>query len=223
MSIFALTPSLDGYVSNLFQTTWVAVHDATSGTDVDKTSVSAVIRAEEPAGETFHMARFFLVFDLSTISGSAMLASDAVTLVTNITSITATGDDYKTLHLVSSTQASNTDLVLGDFDQRGSTNWATPVVGAVGSNTLTLNTTGRSALQSAFGGYFKMCIIMKYDFDNTDPAVGDGRIGSIDTVDNATPGNRPTLNFVNLDVQSAENWAEPGFTSYRIKDEVVGY
>lgn len=190
MATLTATPSLDGFVDKLFQASWAAARDAATGDNVDKTSVTASLRAEEPAGGTFHVSRMFMVFSLASLPAGTIINS--ATLSVFASSISAGSNNAKTLNLVSSTQASQTDLVLADFDQRGSTAFASEFVAAAGANTFTLNASGITQLTNALGGNVMFAIIMKYDFDNTDPPVEDGRL-SLDTVESATESQRPTL------------------------------
>lgn len=194
MAQYTGNPTLDGYVDKLFETSWANARDAATGDSADKTATTASLRAEEPAGGTFHVSRMFLVFSLSAIPATATITS--ATLALTASSVTGSGDSI-TAMVVESTQASTADLVTADFDQRGSTQLSDEVVMTNAQKTFTFNASGIAFLQSKIGLNAMLANIAKYDFNNTDPAVADGR-WDIDTVDHGTAGNRPllTINYI---------------------------
>ena len=181
------TPTLDGHLSMLSQTTWAAARGSTSATENDTTSTTATVRAEQAVADVYHVSRVFLTFSLSSIPNGAVIQSS--TLAVNAQNVVASDANLKTAHLVESTQASSSSLANGDIDNYGTTNFATPIELATGSNTFTLNTDGINYLKTKLGSNAVLCIMMKKDFDNTSPSVGDGR-SDLNTVETST---KPTL------------------------------
>lgn len=160
---------VDGQVTNLGPSVdWSVIHDATAGTSADDSSVilGAEILADTVSNKWGRLIRVFLLFDTSILSGSTVSAASLGMYVTSKTS-----DFGGNLDLVTSSPASNTSLVVGDFDQLGTTLQATSLAlsGLTTSayNVFTLNATGLSNV--SLGGVSKFGLRISADTANTAP------------------------------------------------------
>ena len=123
--------SVDGTV-NGSDVTWATVRDATSGDDgaedtgVDTNQILRAPQASLSAG-VYYIARSFVLFDTAAIPDTDTISAATLSLFGTST----VGDaDTTNVDIVSSTPASNTALVAGDFDQIGSTVFADKALSA---------------------------------------------------------------------------------------------
>ena len=177
----------DGNVYNDNAGTWATVKGLTTGTaagGADPVNVYASMLVSRSIG------RIFLPFDTSTLPDNAIVS--AATVQFNVTSIASSNG---TLHAVQTTQADPTSLAAGDFDNiAGSSSTMTSggsvAVSSTGSKTITLDATGLTWISKT--GYTLLALVEDRDLTNTDPSPSDYRF-SVNTNENATPGNRPLL------------------------------
>jgi len=142
-------PSLDGWVERDFEATYADAHDATSGEYSNYTEASFTWASLQNRSGTpdFSISRSFFLFDTSALSDTATISSATLSIVFfNVTD--TNGND--SLSIVSSNPASNTSLVNDDFDQLGTTKFATDKTLASLSEdayaNFALNATGISAI-----------------------------------------------------------------------------
>lgn len=138
------TTSVDGRVRNN-DAVWATSHDAVDGLTVADSEATADTGQSALIGGQYYISRGFFLFDTSSIA-------DGDTIDSAIFSLQPTakrngdndGDDY--INVYTTTPASNTALVLGDFDQIGTTAQATAIdIGSITTGALndwTLNATG---------------------------------------------------------------------------------
>ena len=184
------TTSVDGQVQNSGSfTTWATVRGATAGNSVnDNGTPGAVLNSfNSPA---YVLSRVFLLFDTSAFDDLTDI--DSATLWVSIVSVgNPDNDGNDLLGLFTSTPASNTALVTGDFDQVGGTLLATAVdmTGLSGSHTFTLNATGISNISKT--GVSKFSLRLGYDYLNHDP-VGSSSV-TVSLADTAGTSSDPRL------------------------------
>lgn len=171
---------VDGYNQNEpGENTWATIHDATAGTAVSvvATKIFIVIQPGPTSGKWGRITRSFILFDTSAISDTDTLDSAVLSLY-GATVITE-GDYGNGINIYSSTPASNDDIVVGDFDQVGTSAFATAIPRASFStsayNDFTLNATGEAAVD--FTGISKFSMRWVNDANNSEPTweSGEGR------------------------------------------------
>ena len=138
---------------------WDTTHNASVGVAVDDTRVTLRIRSGVTGGGNFAIQRAFAGFyNLTDMVGDSIDSATWDGYVTLITNDENDGDDF--IGIVQATPASNTALVVGDFDQCGTVD--TPTEGAtridLGSltasvyNPFTMTATGLGWLETARDG-----------------------------------------------------------------------
>jgi hypothetical protein len=107
--------SVDGWIESN-QTGWDTAHDASAGTTADDSGAYVYARSQL-SGSLGIIYRGFMLFDTSAI-GSDTVSAATLSLEGGLKVNTDNdGDDF--IAIVSSTPASNTAIVTGDFDQCG--------------------------------------------------------------------------------------------------------
>ena len=132
-------------------------------------SNASVIAANDLNGANYLVGRGFMPFDTSALGGGATVTAGNIEFYGFDSRDTTTDDTFQ---LVQSTQANNTSLVQGDFDQAGTTGGGTS--GAYSTvttgqyNTLiTLNATALTWINTT--GYTPLAMRATGDLDNTTP------------------------------------------------------
>ena len=164
--------TVDGNVDdNVGSTTWATVHDETAGTRAQPSSTVNWCCYADLISTTYYIGRHFFLFDTSSIA-----AGDTVNSA--VFSVKARSDadggpslsnvNTTSVILVQSTPASNTDLVVGDYDQLGAVNGGSFLLSAVvqgAYNDITLS--NNSWITK--GGITKLGTRNSRDFDNSAP------------------------------------------------------
>jgi hypothetical protein len=164
--------------------TWSAYRDATVGTQTtnldDGASAGEAIEIGRNNSGWEDFRRVIVLFDASSIPSGATIDSATYSFVA-----TAKGDNATTpqsIALVSSSPASNTELVAEDYDQLGTTLLATAkTISSITAdsstyNDMALNAAGLSYIQTAIGasGIIKLGLRMESDRANSEPSFGSG-------------------------------------------------
>lgn len=159
----------DGYVRNS-GLTWSTVQSASTGTFVDSTSASQTCALTTFLAPNYYIDRGFFPFDTSSLGASAdVTAADF--------KVYSSGkiDNGGSIHLVQTSQASNTTLTTSDFGSVGGTNGATPkTIASVtinSYNTWSLNATGLGFIVKT--GFTKLGLRASKDFNNVAPTAQD--------------------------------------------------
>jgi hypothetical protein len=169
------TTSVDGRILNADDDEpWATVHDATAGTSVSDSGTSANaarILAAPNTDRWDQIARSAFLFDTSALTAAATVSS--ATLAIYGANIASPGDGLfasPTAGIVSATPASNTALATADFDQFGTTDFATRLTTWSTSdyNTFTLNAAGLAAI--SLTGITKTGLRVGPDIDDSPPA-----------------------------------------------------
>jgi hypothetical protein len=190
--------SVDGWVYYDTQAggSWAEAHDAASGTAVNDTADNSIIaNSQEVSGASnrYQIVRGFFLFDTSGMPDTDTIDSATLSVkVTEVDNQDTTGPDY--INIYTTTPASNTALVTGDFDQIGTTAQATAIdLGdiSVATTTWTLNATGLGNIDKT--GITKFGMREGHDVEDTPIADNArNRIG-VNTADLAGTANDPTL------------------------------
>ena len=130
--------SVDGLVDdNTGSLVWATVHDATAGTRSRPSQTVDWCMYADLITLTYYIGRFFALFDTSSIGATSTVNSavysvkarsdaDGGPLVSDV--------NTTSVILVQTTPASNTDLVIGDYDQMGTTSGGSIALSAVVQN-----------------------------------------------------------------------------------------
>ncbi len=144
------TSSVDGavrYRTGAGGVLWDTIHDAEDGTGAVPSQASECgffLRGAISENRWRSLYRGFLLFDTSELPDKAVISSAILSIYGQ-----GKGDDLNclpTVNIYTSTPASDVDLVVGDYDQVGTTPLSTAISFAnwdiFGYNAFTLNTTG---------------------------------------------------------------------------------
>src|SRR3989344_2321566 len=110
----------DGIVSIFGEATWDGAHDATDGDNADYTGTVTRVSIFKALTGEFEIRRTFFPFDTSSLPDTDVISS--ATFSAWATTVSAVGDNDGLDYIVPvgpTSQASNTELVVGDFDQAG--------------------------------------------------------------------------------------------------------
>lgn len=192
----AETTSVDGnvYIDGVNET-WATIRARSAGGTAVTTATNptcAHIQASATTNQWATLARGFFLFDTSAIAANQVVTAATFSLYgqANVNQFAGL-----TLCLVASTPASNTDLVVGDFDQVGAVEFSTTrptlPLATDAYTDFTLNAAGRAAI--AKGGITKFAVRISSDFDDSPPtwASGQETYASVYNADNGS--NKPKL------------------------------
>lgn len=150
--------------------TWSTTRDATAGTAKNTTADSIIFMRARLVTDSYRVTRGFFLFDTSALTSSANIS--AATFSIAGTGTATADDDVSTIHIVSSTPAANTTLALEDYDQVGSTSFASL---AMASWVTTLDTYNGFALNASGLANISKTGVSKFatrnsrDLDNSAP------------------------------------------------------
>lgn len=153
--------TVDGYVERGVVGTedWSTKRDAASGTNTDATStgISVLILADNTTDNYDRIRRIIMTYDTSSLGSGATISAAQISLYGVFKLNTLSGQD--SLDICESTPASNNDLVVGDYNQLGTTSFGTLTYASMSTtayNDITLNSSGEANISktgiSKFGG-----------------------------------------------------------------------
>lgn len=140
----------------LTNNTWATVHDAVDGASCNNAATSDKMFQCAFITPTYYFYRGFFPFDTSGLNDIASISATVFSVVNNDRHNTS-----ETVDVVQSTQGSNTNLVLGDFDQLGTTVGGNKVLSTFSNDDttydgITLNATGISWVSKT--GFTKLAV-----------------------------------------------------------------
>ena len=165
------TVSVDGYCSN-DQATWAAARSGTASSSInDDITQGVFVQNRKVSASQWIVNRAFFLFDTSALTASASISAATFGVVPH-DGAGSTLTDTMTLRIVSSTPASNTAIVVEDFDQIGSVVFASMLASdyvGTGSayNIFTLDANGRANISKT--GISKFGAVGSMDIDNVEP------------------------------------------------------
>ena len=184
------TTSVDGFLNRNDQPSWA---DTRNGTTANFLGADLVVRSGV-IGSLYFIIRSFILFDTSSISDGATIDSATVSVY-----VYGTGDgqheDNTTMEIVQVNPASNTTLIVDDYDNLtfisgGSLGFGNFIgSGNVGYHDLTLNATGLTWIDKT--GITKLGLITGLDLNNIAPT-GRNNANELSSAD--TAGTSKTLN-----------------------------
>lgn len=183
--------SVDGWI-NKIDGTWATAHDATSGDTASPSGAQIATRVAYDA-INYTIWRGAMLFDTSAIPDDATIDS-AILSIWVVTKYTQNNDSVQ--RLVTTTPASNTDIVLADYDQFGTVAQANDIAIADTTtgqyNDFTLNATGKGNISKT--GISKFGIReVTYDISNVAPASGGSDGIDYYSADQTETANDPKL------------------------------
>src|SRR3990167_9304293 len=172
--------SVDGVIQNDpgGATDWATARGAADGTGAfDATANTQFVRSSVSAGDYLNYRSFYL-FDTSALADNENITAATFSLAGSAGATVDT--DVTNATVVSSSPASNTALVIGDYDQVGTTSFGTITlanwVNTDGTyNDITLNSSGITNISKT--GISKFGTVSGRDFSNSAPT-GDNRINA---------------------------------------------
>lgn len=170
---------------------WATFHDASIGTAVDNGGDSYRMGMSASSNLFSSIGRYFFSLDLTTMGAGATIIGTP-TWTFKITNMALTTIPSQSISLANSTFATANQLITDDYDQAGTTRYATDKTVAslgVGLHSFSFNSTGIAALESSAGGVIKMSSRLASDLDNSQPSWVAGAQIQIyfDHAENATP------------------------------------
>jgi hypothetical protein len=184
------TTTIDGVTATSGRATWADAHDAADSDIIGTTNLSTVCVRSTLAG-TYAIGRSFFLFDTSALGSGATVTAATLSLASEAASNTSA--DSTTVEIVSATPASNTSLSTADYDQIGSTSFASMTFGASGTwsgvdgayNDFTLNASGLANISVT--GISKFAARAGIDLSNTAATgINENRCYYADTAGNAS-------------------------------------
>ena len=179
---------------------YLTAHDAASSNVVDYTSATAgdVGPGQALSGGLYYVGRVFLPADTSAITSVATIVAGGNSV--NFYPGSIRNVDSVTLNIVTTTQASTSSLVAGDFAQTGTTVNGSATFASLTAaqiNTVTLNSTGDGNINKT--GFTKFGFRLAEDISST-PPTGDsndfGGAGQLSMSEHATSAQRPYLTII---------------------------
>lgn len=155
------------------ETVWATVRNATAGTSSsDGAAEDYFCRTQLSGGSFYVIYRGFFLFDTSSLPDATTITAATISLWAT----TVTNTDSPDLDIVSSSPASNTAIVNADYDQVGSTVYASTAIASLSTgayNIFTLDSNGIANITKT--GVSKFGTRVSRDTDDTAPT-GDNRV-----------------------------------------------
>lgn len=191
--------SVDGRVQyGADPATWATIHDALTGTFVDDNTdyLNAYVQASATANKWNNIFRSLELFDTSPLPDDAAITA---TTLTNYGYSASTGLGAHYLNIYSSTPASNTQIVVADYDMVGTTPFATQIqttswnIGDPGNpNDFIFNADGRAAISKT--GISKFSLRVVCDATNSEPGWASAQVaGGVAWASDKGNGYKPKL------------------------------
>ena len=184
---------VDGRNRTAVQLTWIAAHDAATGDFASATETGDFVGDRTFNATDFNIARLLVLFTTSTI-GTDTITSATFSLANTASAKTDT--DASSMHVVASTPSTNSDVVVADFDQFGTTSFGSKTILSwtdtdTTYNDITLNATGIAAIATA--GTTKFGVRSGMDMTNTTPTIPGGNRVFVYFADQAGTATDPKL------------------------------
>lgn len=171
----------DGYVRyvNVSSPAWASVITQTDGTSTSHTDTegSNPVAGFSAEASPVTFGRHFEAYDTSTLADNAVISAATITKYLN--DLTVGNADTQSYNYFEGTQASTSELVLGDMDAHGTTAWATAIAytslslganPAWTANIWTLNASGIAGISKT--GFTKFCFRNSADYNAVAPTSG---------------------------------------------------
>lgn len=173
----------EGRIQSSNDVVWANVRGATSG-GASMTEVAVYVAT------TYNIIRSFFPIDTSSLTSSAVISAATFKLYRDDAVYAFSNQDSQSVHVVQTSQASNTTLDGADYDNLtftdgGSFTYASTSNGAY--STINLNATGLTWVNKS--AHTNLGVIASADLNNSAPTVGTSLIGFQDNGD----ANPPTL------------------------------
>ena len=164
------TTTIDGMIVRDETDNWANIRSASSGSYLyDTFGEGGLFITAKKDGNNFRIDRCFILFDTSSLTAGAVISSAVISLFGVEKGESDPG--FSSQYVVSSSPASNTTLVVGDYDQVGSTSYSNKSYANYSTsayNDYALNSNGLDAISKANVSKYGWRIYA--DFENTEPA-----------------------------------------------------
>ena len=176
------TTTVDGRIYTDGKASWTLARDAANGDVAEPSNTADSISTNNFAG-TYGVQVGFYLFDTASLPDTDTISS--ATLNINRDGSTVTNADTTSYVAVETNPASNTDLVVGDFDSRVFTDLGNLALSSVGAgyNVITLNATGLTKISKT--GVTKLGMTTLLDVNNSAPTGLNGTGASMLFAENA--------------------------------------
>ena len=158
--------SVDGFVKSAVNSSWATVHDAASGVNSYDALAAETYPLSRHNGTAYDIYRSFILFDTSSIPDGDTIDSAILSMYT-LNVVDGSNDAQSYIVIVSSSPASNTAIVNGDYNQVGSIDFGKVDMTIQSINTytdFTLNTSGIANISKT--GISKFGAREGHDFEN---------------------------------------------------------
>lgn len=190
--------TVDGAIHNdTAAATWATIHDASEGQYVSPSETTLYAARLESDADTKYptMVRSIFLFDVSALPAGATITGVTVGFYG-----TAVSDGFgsQSLSLVGSTPASDTNVVVGDYDQFGTTKYASDIaftsLATSQYNIFTMNAAGISYVETAVAadGIVKLGLRLACDVANSAPG-GASKVTNFQCYASDNGSNEPYL------------------------------
>ena len=195
------TSSVDGWVGrdSFGGESWANIRAVASEAQDSLNLGQVLISGDNISGRWDQVKRSIMTFDLSSMPAGAAILSATLTVISLGGQGGAFGSDAVLCAINS--LASETGLVVGDWDNFGSVDFADRVAASAWPTsgdpyTFTLNDAGVTHLGSAAGGIARFGLMISYDIDDIEPTWADATDGII-----FSTAEHPTLDAPALTVE----------------------
>lgn len=196
------TSTVDGYLSQVTNVSWADGHDAATADNAYDDLTNLEIYTGRTSTGNWAFKRGVFLFDTSSV-GSDTISSANLDLYNIISKINQVDDGLDYLAVVSSAPASNTALVVGDFDSFGTTEFSDQRdLGGMTlstTETYTFNASGIAAINGS--GISKFGVREGHDITDTPVPTSGSNINRI-YVEPAEGTNDPALTIVHAAASS---------------------
>lgn len=177
-----------GRVAESTQAGWSTIHAVTSGDSANPDAgVSPRVYGSTTTDEFGTIWRAFSYFNISSVSSGDTISSVTLSLYVTAVYDQFTGSDCRSVGVIIGTLASDTNIVVGDFDAYTATRYASDLAMAsmatseYASNAWSFNATGIAAAETATDGdgILRLAVMIDNDIDNSAPTWESDKFGAI--------------------------------------------
>lgn len=183
------TENFDGFIGNGIGATYAAVHDAATGNLSDDSGTTIEVENSDEWTNNYYVKRGIIQFN-TTISGT--VTACALTLTVNTVNA---NEQNESISIVSSTTASNTGVSAGDYNDFGTTKYATDILisdmTTSSVETWTCNASGIAAINTS--GITSWGIRTARDVSATSPGTGGENMVIFRSADYSGTSSDPVL------------------------------
>ena len=209
----------DCYMQGAGGGAYSTAHNASSSTSATATGTNLYIQNyySSGGGGVYILSRGFVLFDTSSLTSGATISGAVMSLWAVYRTEANAGQAV--IHIVASTPANTNNIVADDYDQTGSTSFASSAVTTAQYNNFTLNASGITNVSKT--GISKFGIRLDGDLNSSTPT-GANEV-DIRAADYTTPGQEPYLvvtytSTIGIQLNIADSWKQATAVKVNIGD-----